>query len=474
MPRATVYWLLAPPAAAGAGLLLAVQPLVLLSLAVAIIAAFALTRAGGRLIGVTAGGLLILQGSQGLNPPKLAYFAFILVSWVIAIAHLTAPTDTHTWTGPFRRLLIGTYLLLGLVLISAPIALTNGVQLTDWARDALPYALLAMLPLIGVDCARDVTSRFILFLFASAGTVAALGYGIDWLSLRGVSSVGVTQFTLSSGALVAAVFSFAIVRGATGPNRPRWLALATFALVCYLLSGSRSGLVLLAGFLGIAGTSRKLRVPIRSVIGLLAALSLVTATLIPLAGSLLVNDPTFLSQRAASVVSFLQNGSTDPSYSARVVEYSQAATSIAAHPLFGTGPGFLYTNTDPAAPPVFTLDTPLVTPAKFGLLGSGIIVFWLAQLASTIRATRRLVGATQVSTALRAFGLIFVLDLPFGGFLEDKGFSIALMLLLGLLAATGRERLSDMHARETDQGRGRPTLAAAKGNVAYSSAQPSA
>ena len=109
----------------------------------------------------------------------------------------------------------------------------------------------------------------------------------------------------------------------------------------------------------------------------------------------------------------------------------------------GTGPGYLYPSVVPGDPPAFTLDTPLVTPAKFGLLGASIVVFLLAQAARAIGASRRLVGATQVGIALSGFGFIFVVDLPFGGFLEDKGFSIALMLFLALLAARGRERLSD-------------------------------
>jgi hypothetical protein len=51
----------------------------------------------------------------------------------------------------------------------------------------------------------------------------------------------------------------------------------------------------------------------------------------------------------------------------------------------------------------------------------------------------RVIGHTVVGTALRAFAWVFAFEIPFGGFVEDKGLSIALMLLLGLLAATLRE-----------------------------------
>ena len=295
--RPALYWLVCLPSAVAASILVTLDPLVALGLAAALMALVSLAFSGARMLVISVGGVLILQGSQGLSAPKLAYFAYIVVSWVIAILRLTARRHDQAWVAPFRSVFVGSYMLLVLLVVSAPVALGNGVQIVDWARDATPYVLLALLPLIGIDCARDVSYRSILLLFAAVGTVAALGFVIDWLGRRGVSDVGLGKFSLSSFALIAAVFSFAIVHATRGPGRRRWFALAAFTLVAVLVSGARTGVLLLAGFLGMASGPRKLRVPLPWVLGVLATLMLLAFVVTPLIASRVSNDPTFLSQR---------------------------------------------------------------------------------------------------------------------------------------------------------------------------------
>jgi hypothetical protein len=439
--RPSTYWLLAVPAGAAVGALVAAEPLATFVAAATIIAAVACRFSSVRLVAIAAGGLLVLQGSEGISLPKLLYFGLILVSWLTAIDRLILRRSSQTWDVPFRRLFLGSTLLIGLVCISAAVALDNGIQLVNWARDATPYAMLAFLPIIGIDCARDVSSRFILVLLSTVGTIAALGFLIDWLGRRGVSDIDLTKFSLSSFALIAAVFSVAIVRAASGPRRWRWLALAAFALVSLLATGARTGIVLLAGLLGISSGRKRVRIPVHASLGVLAVLTLLAVVSTPLVVARVSSDPAFLSQRLEAALSFFQ-GSSDPSYSDRAREYAETATQVSDHPLLGTGPGFLYPPIDVGDDPTFTLDTPLITPAKFGLLGAGIVILLLVQVASTIPASRRLVGATQVGAALRGFGFIFLADLPFGGFVEDKGFSIALMLFIGLLVSVTRERVA--------------------------------
>jgi hypothetical protein len=445
--RGTSYLLAALFGTVAVGATAAIAPEVALGTAGLVVALLALSHSTGRLLVITVGGLLVLQDSQGLNAAKVAYFFSILLSWMIAFAGLTRRDDA--WAVPFRRLLLGSSAVLGIVLVSAPIALVNGAQFTDWARDATPYAMLAMLPIVGIDCACKVSSRVLVGLLGAVGVIAALGFAVDWIGRRGVSALAVEKFSLASFALIAAAFSFAIVRAARGPGRGRWFAVAGVAMVAALLSGGRTSLVLLAGFPGIAGNPKQWRVPIRAVVGVFAALVFCAALLAPFVESQVSSDPAFLTQRVSLAVAFLQGGPTDASYAARVSEYEEAWSQVIAHPISGTGPGFIYPPSYYYPLPGFTLDSPLTTPAKFGLLGTGIILFFLSQLASTARATRRLIGATDVGTAIRAFGFMFVLDLPFGGFLEDKGFSIALMLFLGILAAVTRERLAGMRQIQT-------------------------
>ena len=68
--------------------------------------------------------------------------------------------------------------------------------------------MLAVLPIVGIDCARDVSSRLMVGLLGAVGVIAALGFAVDWIGRRGVSSLAVGKFSLSSFALIAAVFGF--------------------------------------------------------------------------------------------------------------------------------------------------------------------------------------------------------------------------------------------------------------------------
>jgi O-antigen ligase len=214
-------------------------------------------------------------------------------------------------------------------------------------------------------------------------------------------------------------------------------------LVAILVTGTRGAVVLLAGFAGVAGATRKGRVALPRVPVVLFPILILAAAVTPIIVTYVSSDPTFFSTRLGSAVSFFQGANSDPSYVSRAFQYSQAAAVISAHPILGTGPGFLYPDIASSVPAHFTLDTPLVSVAKFGYVGSVIIIGYLALLIRAIGNARRITGFTMANTTARAFGFIFLADLPLGGYLEDKGLSIALMLVVGLLIAMARESIPD-------------------------------
>jgi hypothetical protein len=127
----TAHWRIAAAIIAGVGSTVPIEPLAALGGVGALVAVVALFDGGGRIVVITAGGVLILQGSGGATAPKLAYFAFIFLSWMIAVVRLAARRYDRTWNAPFRRLLPGSFVLIGLIVVSGPLALGNGVQIAD-------------------------------------------------------------------------------------------------------------------------------------------------------------------------------------------------------------------------------------------------------------------------------------------------------------------------------------------------------
>ena len=83
----------------------------------------------------------------------------------------------------------------------------------------------------------------------------------------------------------------------------------------------------------------------------------------------------------------------------------------------------------------FTADTPLVMPAKFGLVG--VLAFLGAALAYglTVRTALRRDRRSRITLTLVAYGVLTIVGLPLGFPIEDKGASLALMLLLALAFA---------------------------------------
>jgi O-antigen ligase len=386
----------------------------------------------------------------------VASIASAALGWVvtaeplIVLAVVTSVIALFALTMAATRLLVITFGLLWvslvplvLIVFSAFIAQLNGSNPSDWARDAAPYALLPMLPIIGIDCGRTISPQNMVRVLVAGGLLAAVGFSFEWLDRRGVNALGLGKFTLATAAMIAALLCYAIARAAWGSRRITWSLVACGLVMSVVITGTRTGLIFLAAFAGIAGSRKKGRIPVHRLLAVLAPVVVVTAVASTVVASVVSTDPNFLSNRVNAAVLLIQGDRSDASYLDRVNQYGFAQKAMSAHPLLGTGPGFLFPNSNPAQPSAFTLDTPLVTPAKFGIVGTAVFLLFLAQILYSVHIVRKMIHHTVVDTAIRAFAWVFLLDVPFGGFIEDKGFSIALMLLLGLLSSTARETVPD-------------------------------
>jgi hypothetical protein len=111
-------------------------------------------------------------------------------------------------------------------------------------------------------------------------------------------------------------------------------------------------------------------------------------------------------------------------------------------PIVGGGLGVSIPWTDPRGvyhtDNAFTADTPILVFAKFGLLGSLLLVALGWAVITTVRSLGRGGRATRDSwLATIAFASALVVLMPFGWQLEDKGTALAVVLVLafGLVEA---------------------------------------
>lgn len=426
------------------------EPRVLV-LALFALSLFALAKPLGGLIWLTVGGMLVLQGSEGLSVPKLVYFAGVLVAAVAGWNRTLHLLRGDSRTAAMRRSLAGASLLAGLVALGAIFSLMTGSGgVADVVRDAFTYLLIAAAVPIGISAGATSSVRALRLLTAILGLVAAVSFGVAWLSRRGVSSIPLEQIAFASIVVVAYGFCVSLVSaGANGRLRIGWLSAATATLGGVLVTGTRSGLVLLAAFPLVAGRERKGRVPpVRLAI---------MFTIVAVSGSILLSwfssrfslPAGFLDSRFQAAINAYKNGyAADQSGYIRAQAYAIAYQSWKENIIFGRGLGVLYPSPDPLTPGgTYQLDTPLIILSKFGLVGACILVVALVLIFWPV-FQKGPAGWTQSHTEGRAFAALVILLLPFGLPIEDKGLALSIALIAAALTA------SSLASRETIDGVG--------------------
>lgn len=415
--------------AAGAGAAIAASPLVGVGVAAAVPGlALVVSSAKARLVTVTLGALLVFQSEAA--GAKYVYLAAATLCFALAAARL-ARTDDELLSA-FRPLLPAGLVVWLLVGASALVARSTGTSLANWAADVLPYVLLVVLPVVGIDAAADVTPRVAGAIICFVGVLAAVGFAVDWLSRRGVSSLGVDRVVLATTAVPALAFAYALVNASLAPRMLRWPVLAVTIAALMLVTGTRTNLVLVFVCAGLVGAAAKARFTVGRLLLVAGATVAGCAATLPLLGGLVLSDPGFLTGRLAAAVTASRNGLADQSFAIRAASYASARAQFAEHPWFGSGPGHMY----PGG--TFTLDTPWMVPAKFGLVGTLVLLGFLSAVVASVRRLRRLVGYRHAMTAARGWAFVMAGLTPFGPWLEDKGTALALMLALAFVTADAR------------------------------------
>lgn len=386
------------------------------------------------------GALAVFQTAEGLTPQKMGYLGGVALSVLISSARLRRLVRSG-WGARFQPALMGASILalwiLGPTLI---IAVANGVPLVLWSRDALTYLLISAGVIIGIDAAASVSLRSARITAAAVGVTAAVGFAAAWINRRGLSEADYEQGLLAS--MVALTIPLAMCLTLALAQRSGnllWMIGAAAIMIAVLVTGTRTGVVLAVTILGIVGAASKMRVtPLRAGLGAAAGL-LAVGMALPIAGAMLSSE-RFVRERLNSILDTLTGGfGQDYSGLSRERAYSYAWEKFEEFPLFGQGLGVFYFDPDVAGTSSsFTIDTPFLYLAKFGVVGSAILVLALALVIRSL-LTRGSGEWSLEITMVRGALLAWIAILPFGPTTEDKGFALSVALAVLLIGASARK-----------------------------------
>lgn len=412
-----------------AGLAVGLSPIVLTLIAL---------KSWARMLVVVVGGMLVLGSSADVGASKLAYTAALVLCTLVSLLRLMVKPPV--WGKAFMPLIGWGLIFLGCLAIGTVAG--SGQDLLTVARQSLFYLMVLFAPIVGLDVGRDMKPMVVMRWIGVVGTIAAVGFATDWLNRRGVSNLPVSKFVLSSLMLPALAFSLTLVRltYAKGIARFLWIIPLTIIPAAMLVTGTRTNLILFFAIIGVIGATAKFRVNVgRTVV--LATLGVGIAFMsIPVLAPLVLNRPEFIDNRLQAAFNVLSGSAEgDASFAGRSLQYGYANDLIAENPLFGMGPGY-------SAP--MSLDTPLATVVRLGIVGTIVLVAFLLTAYFAIQRTGAIHGFSQMHTAVRGLAVVFLANIPFGTPLEDRGFGFMVLLSFMGIAAYLQEKASGRDAEE--------------------------
>lgn len=413
-----------------------------------------------------AGGLLVFQSSDSLEASKVIYMLATLVAVAAAITRLVGER-AEVLAEPMLLSWLTVSLAFGsLLVISFPVASAAGTPVTSWLRDAAPYAMFAFAPILAVD-GRSLPRRFFVTLLIAGGTLASVSFAIEWLGIRRILELPIDRLILPTGILAATLVAYAAARAVLGRPYARWVVLGGTILGLFFVTATRSTLLLIAvpcavALLAPRGGGHTLRVvggtlavalsvPLLFSVVVFQIPELINSALtagasesLPPGVSGATPRPNPIGDRIQSIGSAIAEPGSDASFSERIAQTQAAWDVFKDRPLVGSGPGHMIEWTSASQGPQvgFTLDTPLLYLAKFGIIGVAVLAWLVAVYLATLRHYRS-GGPAITFLTLAGFATVFVIAGLLNSPFEDKGLSFATLLVLGAAFAAGPDATGD-------------------------------
>ncbi|MGN7190382.1 hypothetical protein [Curtobacterium sp. MCBA15_004] len=432
------------------------------ALALVLVVRFSWARAAFFMLGA----FLVFQTSSGLSTPKVFYFAVVALSVLVSLARLRRISHDPVIHNLKPAYLGGLGIILWQLLFVLPYSVgVRGVSVENWLRDGATYVLIGCAVIIAMDAVSSTSTRLARGLVIAVGTVAAFSFASRWISARGLVGAADTDgdaTLLSSLTALTLAVALAFTLALAGTRlRWLWLLLGVVFVLAILVTGTRTGVVFGAVLVGIVGSRVKMRAPVRRVLAGAGIGVAAVAAAIPITASFFTNED-FLTQRLTSIWSTIQNGvGSDQSGAIRGRAYEYCLQIWQQHLLLGRGEGWAFVNpTTGVLGSDFSVDSPLVYLAKFGIVGCLVLATCLVSIFVPLIRRGRSSNWLLENTAVRGCAAILLALLPFGATLEDKGFGITIalaVLLVGSAMRAQRRDVSDLLA--TSEG-SQQTLAA--------------
>lgn len=445
--RASWAVIIALTASTLAGLLASIVPNGSLLILAAVLPLM-LVSATRRLVTFMLGSLLVFGSSAGLSPAKIAFLGVSLLIVVIAVrgcvSRLTAEESDL-----ISRALKGSALIVVFVAIFATVGILNGASPVSIGRDAITYLLIAMAIPIAIDSACDLPpGRAILIVVAVSGAAAA-SFAATYLSARDIGQLEIERLLLPSLALTGLGFAVSIAL-ALGQKRlrSRWLLVALALVFSLLVTGTRTGVVLFSSLLGIFWGKESGRPIVWRTLVAITTLAVVGVVLLVYVSPFVAETDVVIA-RLRSLTTFLEQGVVvDASALTRLEESRIALSFYHESPIFGAGFGANFFPLSGETPTSFYLDTPALYLAKFGWVGSGVLLGALAFIFRSLVADypgnkHRAVARMSVMGG----SFFFLCVLPLSAITEDKGFAVAVGCLVLLVVSLRLDEPRDRHSR---------------------------
>lgn len=410
-------------------------------------------------------GLIVLQSSDALDLAKLVYLVLagaVVVSAAVVAVHRP---DRYGLFGVRPWLAISVAIAI-MIAISLAVAMGHGIGFTPWLRGVAPYALFAVAPLVALDARRVMSAHEAVVWTMLAGVLAAVSFSIYWLERRQIVDLGIDRLVLPSAQLAYAGFAVATAFALRSGRPVRWGVAAGLILGLLLITGSRTTLLLVvvAAILAIAVGHSEWRRTTRALVSGAATAGIVVAVTVAILSSQTLTlasprpgpavsstpgtsnqspastkpdeapRPDLIGERLGSVGQMVTDPASGQSLKERIAQTQAAFVAFAADPWLGSGPGRLYTWTNSSGVRIesYDLDTPLMVPAKFGLLGILVSIALIGAFAWFIRLTRRTIGRGPEHLSVVGLAVVFGLTSFLGPPMDDKGAAYALTLVMAI------------------------------------------
>jgi hypothetical protein len=265
---------------------------------------------------------------------------------------------------------------------------------------------------------------------------------LTWIERRGFASLPLDSLFFPSIGLTTALFVYALARAQIGRRGTgRWMLLAGLLLTLMLATGTRTNLLfLLAPAIVALLSGQGLRSMLR-LGGVMAGLVVMTLVLGFAVGQFTGVGGGSIGSRLLSVSNARSGSVAGQSWQMRMEQTQLAWQTFQEHTLIGSGLGhrFLYEDPFGYVSNNYYLDTPIIFLAKLGLVGLLVICMFVVAYWLVCRELRKAEN-TIPSTALASFLVIWMLTLPLGLPIEEKGFSLGLVFLVAIALVPMRER----------------------------------